>query len=73
MLLALEVEKVYSPLLLATLRLKRRMSSSSSSPRLFVSSHPQQTVGVGVRPHDEGDPLRVTELHQLDKLLKPNS
>ncbi len=44
MLLALEVEKVYSPLLLATLRLKRRMSSSSSSPRLFVSSHPHNTL-----------------------------
>ena len=44
MLLARVVEKVYSPPLLATLRLKRRMSSSSSSPRLFVTSHPHSML-----------------------------
>ncbi len=39
MLFARKVQKVYSPPLFARLRLKRRMRSLKSSPRLFVFSH----------------------------------
>ncbi len=45
MLFARKVEKVYSPPLLATVRIKHKMRSSKSLPRLFVSSHPHSTLG----------------------------